>query len=222
VRFELREYEIRGMLGPRPCTSDAPFAMVPIELSRDALVSFRRVISGQENQRGELDFWLRHPDEPDTVGNALWGGWRVREDMGADAQPATASFWEAYRCAAWYGCRLPSLVEWQIASYIPMPILEPGKVAKAFDRRVLPPVAVDSEPAWDNTQRGVCFANSNVREWVLDNRRNDPVGFLAVPLVAGKTGSETFLPVVPNRRDDAPSGVYGIRLCRSLLPLPIR
>ena len=159
---------------------------------------------------------MRHPDEPDEVGNEIWAAWqRTRRDETDPHLPAQISFWEAHRLATWCGCRLPFRREWEVIASTA------DKVLGAIDKRLVPaqPSPVGGEPDWDRTDRGICFANSNVSEWTLDRdaRKSEPA-FLIAPAQVRMQGTLSFSPWSRFVFGEPAGAPHGLRLYRQRLP----
>jgi len=80
-------------------------------------------------------------------------------------------------------------------------------------------VAVDSEPRWDRTKEGICFANSNVPEWILQ-RGASPTksGYMAVPFRVNMLGARRWSPLpTVLRYPEAPDSLQGLRLYRTVV-----
>lgn len=223
IEFPVGDYPLRNPDNvPITQRNDIPFVVGATEVSVEMLTRFRAQIGPLRAQRVELDAWLRHPAEPAQIADKLWSMWAEARGGIGDTRPAQLTFWEAHRFAAWSGCRLPTVAEWLVINTRNDGTV-PGDMAAWV---VKPLVPVDTPPAWDRTDRGVCFANSNVREWTL--ARGDVRGemyFLAVPGVFRQGGVNIHLPQGPNGNvPDAPevdprdpNGRPGLRLYRTRL-----
>ncbi len=187
------------------------------ECSRATLTELRLQLAGAFGRRLELDRWLRHPDEPAAIGNEIWATWRsTRLDEAEPQLPAQVSFWEAHRLATWCGCRLPFRREWEVIAGAG------GKLLGAIGQRLVPaqPSPVGQDPDWDRTDRGICFANSNVSEWTLDRdaRMNEPA-FVIAPAQVHLQGALSFSPWSRFVFGEPAGAPHGLRLYRQRLPI---
>lgn len=195
----------------------SPFVVDACEASGALVGRFRALMARQSQRRAELDAWLAHPNEPQAVADMLWSQWTgTAPAVAPDPMPARLTFWEGHRLATYFGCRLPALTEWIVASQ------NDGRVVGSVEQRRMPDggavEAIDAEPAWDRTSRGIKFANSNVAEWTLTSTgsRTAPQ-FAAMPHRLKMNGVFTWNPfLLPIDKSD-PDDLHGVRLVRTVV-----
>lgn len=221
VRIDVGNYPMRNMQGKQASLPiDRPFLVDVYEASGADLAMFRTTMAGQLGARAGLDRWIRHPDEPPAVADSLWRSWAgAKLGDAKNRVPARMTFWEAHRFATYFGCRLPAYAEWVVASRNDVNSLGNDEQRRVPDGDVVQPV--DADPAWDRTERGLAFTNSNVAEWTLTATK-DPVAtrFAAVPARLGFEGVKRWNPVVGIIDKTDPGEAHGVRLYRTLLQVP--
>lgn len=187
------------------------------EMSRDDLTVLERSLESAAKSRDVLDAWIAHPDEPPAAAAAFWARVAERRPRGG-SMPATMTFWDAHRCAALCGARLPTTSQWFVAAREGLEV-----DFKRVEPLATELVAVDSVPAWDVTAGKVRYANTNVREWCLPFHGEATAGAAggAVRCVSACPGSATWKGVAsysffpPLASPNAtPDELHGLRLHR--------
>ncbi len=202
----------------RPGETGHAVAVSRRELAAEDVRRLRYSLSNHAAARQDLDVWLRHPAEPHDVADTIWALWSAR-DRSDSQRPALVTFWEAHRLAAWAGGRLPTPMEWMRASGNEG---RDGVDANGSRRAATRPVPaeladVGADALDDRTGAGVCFANSNVREWAAPWRQGPRRNCMALPVVANVEGEGLrFLEGRPIF-DATPDALHGVRLYRSLV-----
>jgi tRNA A-37 threonylcarbamoyl transferase component Bud32 len=221
VRIPAGKYPSRNAQNnPTNLPIGRPFVVDAYESSGAVLSMFRKSMFDRKARRTELDAWIRHPDEPPEVADALWSRWtREAKAHSADHMPARLTFWEAHRLATFFGFRLPAYPEWLVVSR------DGDKTLGNDEQRRIPAEEavrpVDAEPAWDVTERGVVFANSNVAEWTLTRTRDSTKHlFSAVPARVKAPMGLLWAPFPALVDKSDPAAEHGLRLYRTALQGP--